>query len=311
MADTTPMMAQYLEIKAAHADALLFYRMGDFYELFYDDAVEGSKLLGITLTALYHVGTLDDGDFRTALLATIITEFAVVTLVAINMAATAISREREDGTLDLLLTTPVTQKDYINGKLRGLISYVLPLAAVPLGTAAVAGAYVGVGGFGRAGGVTAPSFVGTTTVEVPVIAPEAAIVLPLAAIPFLALCVMVGLSWSLRSKGTITSVVATVLAMLGIAGTLSLCGWAAGDAIPYAGAVLAGLSPGPLLLALTDAPEVLTATADTAENTTAPRVWLAVGAALAFPVYLLIVLAMRSAMVKTFDATTRRLAGTK
>ena len=35
----TPMMAQYLEIKSAHEDALLFYRMGDFYEMFFDDAV--------------------------------------------------------------------------------------------------------------------------------------------------------------------------------------------------------------------------------------------------------------------------------
>ena len=40
----TPMMAQYLEIKAAHPDALLFYRMGDFYEMFFDDAVAALKL---------------------------------------------------------------------------------------------------------------------------------------------------------------------------------------------------------------------------------------------------------------------------
>ncbi|MFT4708862.1 MAG: DNA mismatch repair protein MutS, partial [Ascidiaceihabitans sp.] len=39
----TPMMAQYLEIKAAHPDALLFYRMGDFYEMFFDDAVAASE----------------------------------------------------------------------------------------------------------------------------------------------------------------------------------------------------------------------------------------------------------------------------
>nr|WP_062209040.1 DNA mismatch repair protein MutS [Aureimonas sp. AU12] len=44
------MMAQFLAIKAAHADCLLFYRMGDFYELFFDDAVEASRALGITLT---------------------------------------------------------------------------------------------------------------------------------------------------------------------------------------------------------------------------------------------------------------------
>jgi DNA mismatch repair protein MutS len=47
----TPMMAQYLRIKAEHPDTLLFYRMGDFYELFLDDARKAHRLLDITLTA--------------------------------------------------------------------------------------------------------------------------------------------------------------------------------------------------------------------------------------------------------------------
>jgi len=46
----TPMMQQYLRIKAAHPDILLFYRMGDFYELFYEDAQRAARLLDITLT---------------------------------------------------------------------------------------------------------------------------------------------------------------------------------------------------------------------------------------------------------------------
>jgi DNA mismatch repair protein MutS len=46
----TPMMAQYLEIKAANADCLLFYRMGDFYELFFEDAETASRALGIAQT---------------------------------------------------------------------------------------------------------------------------------------------------------------------------------------------------------------------------------------------------------------------
>ncbi|MDD5403604.1 MAG: DNA mismatch repair protein MutS [Sulfuricella sp.] len=46
----TPMMQQYLRIKAEHPDMLLFYRMGDFYELFFDDAERAAHLLGITLT---------------------------------------------------------------------------------------------------------------------------------------------------------------------------------------------------------------------------------------------------------------------
>lgn len=47
----TPMMQQYLRIKAEHPDTLLFYRMGDFYELFYDDARKVSQLIDITLTS--------------------------------------------------------------------------------------------------------------------------------------------------------------------------------------------------------------------------------------------------------------------
>ncbi|MDR0809771.1 MAG: DNA mismatch repair protein MutS [Gemmobacter sp.] len=53
----TPMMAQYLEIKAQYADAILFYRMGDFYEMFFDDAVAASEALDIALTRRgFHLG---------------------------------------------------------------------------------------------------------------------------------------------------------------------------------------------------------------------------------------------------------------
>ena len=47
----TPMMRQYLGIKSEYPDMLVFYRMGDFYELFYDDAKRAASLLDITLTA--------------------------------------------------------------------------------------------------------------------------------------------------------------------------------------------------------------------------------------------------------------------
>src|SRR6187549_2365484 len=50
MAEHTLMMQQYLRLKAQHPAILMFYRMGDFYELFYDDAEKGARLLDITLT---------------------------------------------------------------------------------------------------------------------------------------------------------------------------------------------------------------------------------------------------------------------
>ena len=49
----TPVMQQYLAIKAKFPDTLLFYRMGDFYELFYDDARRTAKLIDIALTRRY------------------------------------------------------------------------------------------------------------------------------------------------------------------------------------------------------------------------------------------------------------------
>ena len=46
----TPMMQQYLLIKEQHPDELLFYRLGDFYEMFFDDAITASRELELTLT---------------------------------------------------------------------------------------------------------------------------------------------------------------------------------------------------------------------------------------------------------------------
>ena len=56
----TPMMEQYLSIKAKHQDSILFFRMGDFYELFFDDAKTASEVLGLTLTSRAH-GTKSAG----------------------------------------------------------------------------------------------------------------------------------------------------------------------------------------------------------------------------------------------------------
>ncbi len=57
------MMQQFLRIKAEHPDLLLFYRMGDFYELFFEDAERAAKLLDITLT---HRGTSNGQPIKMA-----------------------------------------------------------------------------------------------------------------------------------------------------------------------------------------------------------------------------------------------------
>ena len=50
MAELTPMMKQYMETKSQYQDCILFYRLGDFYEMFFDDALTASRELEITLT---------------------------------------------------------------------------------------------------------------------------------------------------------------------------------------------------------------------------------------------------------------------
>src|SRR5205085_9288644 len=55
----TPLMQQYREIKARHQSAILFFRMGDFYEMFYDDAETAARVLGLTLTSRNNGGAAD------------------------------------------------------------------------------------------------------------------------------------------------------------------------------------------------------------------------------------------------------------
>ncbi len=264
--------------------------------------------LGLLL--YFHNGAMGAPTFRLILLATVWTELVVILLIAINMSATAISREREDGTLDLLLTTPITPKEYLGGKLKGLIGFLGPLIAVPVGTMMLASLYVLVDGFGREGGVMVPATFGTARTSVPVILPEAGIYLPIVIVPFMAFCVMIGLQWSLKSKGTIASVVATVGVFGVTAGVIGVCGWQAARSIPFVGPALAALNPLTVLYSMVDPESAFVQSVRMPSELATARFATGVGAVAAVAMYAGIVLGMRSSMTRTFDMTTRKLAGT-
>lgn len=271
--------------------------------------VAAGGLFGLALVVLFHIKSMDANGFRLAVGATVWGELAVIALVAINMAGTAISREREDGTLDLLLTTPLTASAYLWGKLRGLIAYLMPMLAVPMGTLLFAGLYVMADGLGNPA-VTVQSTMGTRAVSTPVVLPEAGLLAPLVVVPFIAFCVMVGLQWSLKSKGTISSVVGTVGVVSAIAGVLGLCVWNAGSSVPLVGAGLAGLSPASAVHAFVSPVDAMYETVQRS-NLTSARVTLAVGCTAAALLYGVICYAMHQSMVRTFDMTVRKLAGMK
>lgn len=267
-------------------------------------------LFGLGVVAAFHASTMSPEDFRLAVIATILTELIIITLIAINSAATAISREREDGTLDLLLTTPITPKDYLGGKLRGLVLFLLPLIAVPTLTLLLASGYVWANGFGRTGGVDIPASLGGQTVPLPAVLPEAGLVFPIVAIPFIAFCVMIGLQWSLKSKGTLGAVVATV-AVVGVVGAVvGGCGWQAAQSIPFLGPALAAMNPVTTLFALVDPATAFRGPLDNNPDLVSVRTSLAIGAVAGLGIYVAIILALRASMVRTFDMTTRKLAGT-
>lgn len=266
-------------------------------------------MFGVALVWFYHTGSLSHSEFQLAMLATLWMELAVTTLVAVNMAATAVSREREDGTLDLLLTTPITPSAYLMGKLRGLIAYILPLLAVPIGTLGIAGLYVLFGGFGREGGVMVAKAVNAGMANFPVLLPESALLAPLVCVPFMAFAVVIGLQWSLKSKGTIGSVVATVGIVGVVAGMLGLCGWQGGRDLSMIGPALSALSPASLIFALVEPRDAMMETIINTNSLTTARLVLAIGCGFAALVYSAIVYAVHAGMVRTFDMTVRKLAG--
>jgi ABC-type transport system involved in multi-copper enzyme maturation permease subunit len=268
-------------------------------------------LFAMGLIYWYWSGSLSHADFQFALTATVWVEMTVISLVAIMASATAISKEREDGTLDLLLTTPITASSYLTGKLRGLIAYLLPLLSVPLGTLLIAGLFVLVGGFARNGGIeVGPQTIGGKPVMLPVILPEAGLLATIAIIPFLAFCVMIGLQWSLKSRGTLGSIIGTVGVVGAISGVVGLCGWNASAGFAGVGPVIGALSPASLIASLVTPGERLGETLSNV-GVAGARVSMLIGAFVAAGVYALVCYGIHANMVRTFDMTVRKLAGNR
>lgn len=268
-------------------------------------------LTGIIILTLYHVGTLDHDTFRTTITAVLAAEIVVIILATLNMSATAVSREREDGSLDIILTTPIQPGPYIRGKLVGLMQYLVPMLIVPISTLGLTAIYVLVGGLGREGGVTVTEQrpTATGTMDLPVILPEGAIALPILLIPFTAFCVMVGLHWSIKSKGTIGSVIAAVGVVVAVVGVLSLCGRVGGESMDVFGAVISSASPINLTVSVLDpASGIPDAIGDSQEGA---RMALVIGAAIFAAVYASISAGMHASMKRSFMMTVRRLAGTR
>lgn len=245
---------------------------------------------------------VDQGPaFRMILLAMLWLEIAIIVMVAIYMSAGSVSKEREDGTLDLLLTTPITPKYYVWGKLRGLVQFLATLIAVPVSTLAIACIYA------VAADARVRYQVGTKVFpSEPLLNIEAMLLLPMLLVPFVALCVTIGLVWSIKSKGVMGAVIPTVAIVGMIALLLSFCGLNASQEIAVVGPILNAFSPVTNLLMIVNPWNNV----DGYETATAgARANLFMAALIAAAGYSMIVYIYLTASVKNFDQTVRKLSG--
>jgi len=260
--------------------------------------------------------------FRQGFMALLITEIVVITLVALYMAAGSVSKEREDGTLDIMLTTPITPKYYIWGKLRGLVRFLSVMIALPVISLAIVGGYSFVGntlGWDQATVMqetvttTSGAYYGntssnTTTTPVPLVYIESALMLLIMLVPFIAVCVAVGMYSSLRAKGVLGAIIPSVAIVGGGALVFGFCGLAASSELPLIGPVLNAFSPATNVFMLVDPHAWVQGFND---EPIFGRISIVIAALAAAAGYMLIVWSIITAMVKGFDHTVRRLSGTK
>ncbi len=263
--------------------------------------------IGFVLCGLHRQGTINAVELRIALLGVVGAEVVVVLLTAVSLSATAVSREREDGTLDILLTTPIQPGPYLAGKLTGIVQFLIPMLAVPFVTLGAVAIYVLAGGFGAAQGVTTTHWMGTGAVVLPLILPEGAVLLLIDLLAATSFTIMVGLQWSLRTKGTIGSVMAAMGVIGAVGLVLGSCAAAFGSGVPYLGAAMAAASPLNMLYATVDPAASISGSLGDVRGA---RTSLVVGTLTASVIYGIACYAMHGAMQKNFMMTVRRLAGT-
>ncbi len=270
--------------------------------------VAAGVAVAFALVAMYHGGVWTGENLQLAIASVVSAEIVIIVLAALNMSATAVSREREDGTLDIILTTPIQPGPYIAGKLKGLVQYLVPMMLVPILTMAIVGGYVALGGLGNATTVLVAPAGGGTLVPRPIVIPEGVIALAMILPMFVAFCVMVGLHWSIKSKGTIGSVIVAVTVIVMFAGLLSLCAIPAGQNLSLPGTWVVTWSPMNLLFALIY-PDTIIPSA-IGSGLSLARINVLIGAVFGMVGYAFCVYLLHTHMKRTFMMTVRRLAGT-
>jgi ABC-type transport system involved in multi-copper enzyme maturation permease subunit len=229
------------------------------------------------------------------LAALVIIQFVLALVIATNTAATSMTKEKESKTIDLLLTTTLTSKYILWGKLRGLVSFAMPLIAGPVIVLLLFGLY----GLAQE---TSP----------PIVWVETAVELSLLMLVYAAGACVLGLYVSLNSRKNVTAVMYSVGMVLLGGGVASLLVWAfvtnAGGQI---GACLAPFAPFTSIKYLVHPAALFGAPKEFLNAAGSTRVCLALGTVLAVCLYVFIIWRLYTSLVRNFDMTLRKQSATQ
>jgi ABC-type transport system involved in multi-copper enzyme maturation permease subunit len=244
---------------------------------------------------------LSEEQARNWLLGLSIVEFSVILLIISNAAASTVTREKEDGTLDLLLSTPITSRYYIWGKLRGLVAFVLPLIAVPFASCLIFIFH----DLTRWLAEHDSSFQW-------IVFPEAILMMPAMLIIVCAFAAILGMQMSLRCRTTVRAVMSSIGIIVGACAGLGWCGYSVlNSGVPPAmAAAIGALSPFTVLTILINPYQFggdgFNASAGTNYDPVTSRLVAFIFCILAIAGYAAIIWSMYKSMVKNFDMTIRK-----
>ncbi|MFQ5463140.1 MAG: ABC transporter permease [Phycisphaerae bacterium] len=252
-------------------------------------------LVASTLLLIYYLASeLSAAEVRQWLVGLIMVQFSIALLIATNTAATSMTKERESKTMDILLTTPVTSKFILWGKLRGLVSFAAPLIGGPIVVLFV---------FGTVGLFRDDS--------PPAVWMEASLELGLLMLMFTAAACVIALRISLLSKKNVTAVMYSVGLMILLFGAASLIGFAiAENAGGSGGGFCAAFTPFTAVWYLINPVDLFGHPKGYAEHAAGLRGAVAFGTALSVLIYMFVVYTMYMGLVRNFDMIVRKQSGT-
>lgn len=248
----------------------------------------------MVLFIFYIAGSMPAAQVRQWLAGLVAVQFGVAMIIATNTAATSLTKEKEAKSLDLLLTTPLTSRYILWGKLRGLVSFALPLLAVPTLALFVFGLLM----MGDSAGRSAFWI-------------ESSLELAALMVIFTACACVIGLKISMVARKNVNAVMYSV----GVVVMLCVISWGLGFAVVRAvgdefGAFFAPFTPFTSIMFLIDPVQMFDTPNEFLQRAKGARTAALVGSVLGIGFYAFLVWSTYSGLVRSFDMTMRKQTGT-